>query len=197
MELRDKNGLTEQEFLAAYNPKDYDRPSLTADIAVFSLSEVETRLLLIRRGNHPFLGKWALPGGFVEKGESADEAAARELKEETGLLNTELMPAGLFSKPGRDPRAWVVSQAFAIIVSADQISSAHAGDDAASLCWFRIVTERTGSRIRVYFSAEDIAFSILLKLEGKGSVKVLEGGDNLAFDHSQIIADAMMTAGLL
>ncbi len=57
MELRDKNGLTEQEFLAAYQPKNYERPSLTADIAVFSVSKTETRLLLIRRGGHPFLGK--------------------------------------------------------------------------------------------------------------------------------------------
>ncbi|MCD8148507.1 MAG: hypothetical protein LUE92_02865 [Clostridiales bacterium] len=90
-----------------------------------------------------------------------------------------------------------VSQAFVVTVSAEQAPFAHAGDDAASICWFRIVSERTGSRVRVYFSAEDIAFSILLELEVKGSVKILEEGDNLAFDHSQIIADAMIAAGLL
>ncbi|MCD8118715.1 MAG: NUDIX hydrolase [Lachnospiraceae bacterium] len=196
MEIRDRNGLTEQEFLAAYKPGDYERPSLTADIAVFSLSKSETKLLLIRRGNHPCLGKWALPGGFVEKGESAKEAAKRELEEETGLTDADLIPVGLYSKPGRDPRCWVVSQAYAAIEPAYQIDAAHAGDDAASLCWFRIVTERTGYRIRVYFSAGDTAFTMLLELEGR-SVKVLEGEEKLAFDHGEIIADAMLTARLL
>ncbi|MCD8232741.1 MAG: NUDIX hydrolase [Clostridiales bacterium] len=196
MEIRDRNGLTEQEFLESYNPGDYERPSLTADIAVFSLSTSETKLLLIRRGNHPCLGRWALPGGFVESGESAEEAAGRELEEETGLSNTELAPVGLYSKPGRDPRTWIVSQAFAATVPAEQIAAAHAGDDAASLCWVKIVTERSGFRIRIYFSAGDTAFSVLLELEGK-KVKVLEGEEELAFDHAQIIADAMITAGLL
>ena len=105
--LRDKNGLTEEEFLAAYRPKDYPRPSLTADIAVFSQEAGALQVLLVRRGGHPFLGKWALPGGFAQPGEAVTQTARRELEEETGLKGLRLTPVGLFSQPGRDPRMWV------------------------------------------------------------------------------------------
>ena len=86
MEVRDKHGLTEQEFLTAYRPKDYPRPSLTADIAVFSCVADTARVLLVRRGGHPYLGKWALPGGFAQPGETVTDTARRELAEETGIL---------------------------------------------------------------------------------------------------------------
>ena len=84
MELRDKNGLTEAEFLANYRPGDYPRPSVAADIVIFTRKEDTVRVLLVRRGGHPCLGQWALPGGFVEPGETVGHAAARELEEETG-----------------------------------------------------------------------------------------------------------------
>ena len=90
MELRDKNGLTEQEFLASYHAGDFPRPSVTADIMIFSRDERGLKVLLVRRGGHPCLGQWALPGGFVEPNETIGHAAARELEEETGL--TGLVP---------------------------------------------------------------------------------------------------------
>ena len=104
-ELRDKNGLTEAEFLAGYDMTKFDRPSLTADNLIFSF-ENGVSLLLIRRKGHPYLGRWALPGGFAERGESIEESAARELKEETSLTGLEVVPAGFFAYPGRDPRGW-------------------------------------------------------------------------------------------
>ena len=111
MELRDKNGLTEAEFLKGYRQKDYPRPSLTADLAVIRSLE-EPAILLIRRGGHPYLNCWALPGGLVMPGEDAQTAAHRELQEETGLENLPLAPLGLYSKPGRDPRGWLYQQRF-------------------------------------------------------------------------------------
>ena len=75
-EIRDKNGLTEAEFLASSKVKDYPRPSLTADILIFNQYSGELQLLLIKRGGHPFINKWALPGGFVQPNERADQAAA-------------------------------------------------------------------------------------------------------------------------
>ena len=83
MELRDKHGLTEQEFLKNYRADKYPRPSMTADIVLLSPAKEGVEALLIRRGGHPFLGCWALPGGFVGPKESVDAAAARELEEET------------------------------------------------------------------------------------------------------------------
>ncbi len=86
MELRDKNGLTEREYLAQYRADKYPRPSVTVDVCIFSrAADGALRTLLIRRGGHPFLGWWALPGGFAQPGERVEEAAARELEEETNL----------------------------------------------------------------------------------------------------------------
>jgi len=148
--LRDKNGLTEEEFLAAYSPKDYPRPSLTADNCIFRVGPDGTlKLLLIRRGGHPFLGCWALPGGFVSPGETALEASRRELLEETGVEGLALEPVGLYSTPGRDPRGWTISQAH-IAVDSHGVT-AHAGDDAAAAAWFDVAsTEKDGHAALTY-----------------------------------------------
>lgn len=200
MEVRDKNGLTEAEFLAAYRPRDHERPSLTADIAVFAVTQERTRLLLIRRGNHPFLGKWALPGGFADQRETIEETAARELQEETSLTGLSMDSVGLFSSPGRDPRMWVVSQAFVSLIPPELAQKACAGDDAAAARWFDVRTERTGGRIQITFSAGDEQFAVCavwddgVKLTGRPQIETAGG---LAFDHAQIICMAMKTAGLL
>ena len=82
-ELRDKKGLTEAEFLAAYDPSKWERPSVTVDM--FCYCRENRSLLMVKRGGHPFIGKWALPGGFLEPDETAEQAVRRELAEETGV----------------------------------------------------------------------------------------------------------------
>ena len=79
MEKRDKRGLTEAEYLAQYKPGRYPQPSLTVDIILLAHAEGALRVLLVRRGGHPYLGCWALPGGFAEPQETTAQAAAREL----------------------------------------------------------------------------------------------------------------------
>lgn len=111
----------------AYSYK-YPRPALSADCVVVRGGKV----LLIRRKNPPFMGRWALPGGFVEPGETLAEAARRELREETGLRALSLRQVEAFGDPGRDPRGWVVSVAF-FIRAAGELK---AGDDAADAAWF-------------------------------------------------------------
>lgn len=103
--LRNQAGQTLEEFLAAYHPKDYPHPSVTVDLLIFSLERARPELLMIRRGNHPYLGCWALPGGFVEPEEFTEDAAARELEEETHVRGLTLSEIGLFSGPDRDPGA--------------------------------------------------------------------------------------------
>ena len=80
MELKNADGLTEKEFLEQYRPGDYEHPSVTVDMLIFAVDSKDegVDLLLIRRKNHPCIGKWAIPGGFVEMNESLEEAAARE-----------------------------------------------------------------------------------------------------------------------
>lgn len=91
-------------------------------------------LLLIKRKNAPFQGMWAFPGGFVDPGEDLVSAAARELKEETGIQHVTLMQVGAFGKPGRDPRGPTVTIAYTGFLRTDQ--KAEGSDDAARAAWF-------------------------------------------------------------
>lgn len=104
-------------------------PALTTDCVVF---DGRGRLLLIRRKNPPFQGAYALPGGFVEIGETTDNGCRRELSEETGLNVGELTLVGAYSDPDRDPRGHTCSIAYlANVASAEPV----AGDDAAAAEW--------------------------------------------------------------
>ncbi|GAA2778204.1 NUDIX hydrolase [Saccharopolyspora taberi] len=108
---------------------------LTTDIVVFAEANRELHVLLIRRGWDPFAGHWALPGGYVDTGETFAQAAHRELAEETGLTARRLVQVGVYDIPNRDPRGRVVSVAFATVL--DRMTSATAGDDAREARWFR------------------------------------------------------------
>ena len=194
MELLDKNGLTEAEYLANYRPGDYERPSVTADIAVFQESTAGWKLLLIRRGGHPFLGKWALPGGFSEPGETVDEAAARELREETDLTGLPLTPFGFFSTPGRDKRAWTMSEGFAALLP-EGGPVPKAGDDARETGWFTVDSRWENGVLTLAFEGPE-RFEARLQRDGAYAFSILDTG-GLAFDHAHIIARAMERMGLL
>ena len=164
-ELRDKRGLTEAEAIEAYRKKNYPKPALTADICIFAKSGEGWKLLLIRRGGHPYLGCWALPGGFADQGETIEATAARELREETGLTGLPLRLVGVYRAPGRDPRGWTVSAAYGTRVEGQL--DAVAADDAAEAGWFDVILPKDGP-----------------------AFVALPGGQKLAFDHARIIADA-------
>jgi 8-oxo-dGTP diphosphatase len=104
-------------------------PALTVDCVVL---DRQRRLLVVRRGNPPFKGKYALPGGFVDIGETVEDACRRELLEETGVRAGKLQLLGVYSDPKRDPRGHTCSVAFLTRV---QRASAKAGDDAAAVEW--------------------------------------------------------------
>ncbi len=134
----------DEAFLAAYRPGDFPRPSVTVDIVAFTILEGELRVLLVERGEPPFRGRWALPGGFVrvgdgggDRGESLDEAAARELAEETGLTPGQVFveQLGAFGAPDRDPRMRVISVAYYALVRPDLVPRVRAGGDARDAAW--------------------------------------------------------------
>ena len=112
---------------------DYPRPAVTVDIAIFTGKVPE--LLLIRRKHFPFEGDWALPGGFVEMDESLEEAALRELEEETGVSKVPLTEVGAFGDPSRDPRGRVITIAYAAVLEKSALK-VKAGSDAAEVAWF-------------------------------------------------------------
>lgn len=119
---------------------DWPRPAVTTDIAVFSDRGGVASILLIRRGRDPFAGAWALPGGFLDEGETLAACAARELREETGLVAGDLRLFGTYSEPGRDPRGWTLSVGFWTLVETGKGAGldAVAGDDARDCRWFAL-----------------------------------------------------------
>ena len=116
---------------------DWPRPMVTVDAAVFTFSDDKAKVLLINRGNEPFKGKWALPGGFVDMDEELEDAVARELEEETGLATVQLEQMRTFGTVGRDPRGRMITIVFMGIAKEDQ-TTIKAGDDAAQAQWFDI-----------------------------------------------------------
>ncbi|MEQ1893361.1 MAG: NUDIX domain-containing protein [Planctomycetota bacterium] len=116
---------------------EFPRPALTVDCVVFGLDGGRLSVLLVRRGLEPFRGRWALPGGFVHVGESLEQAARRELAEETGLERLYLEQLYTFGEPGRDPREHVVSVAYYALVNLHEHGPV-AASDAESAGWFAL-----------------------------------------------------------
>lgn len=200
MEKRDKNGLTEREFLESYSSDKYKKPSLTADIVLIARDGDKNELLLIKRGGHPYIDCFALPGGFAEPGESIERTAARELYEETAVENVVFESIGVFSSPGRDPRGWVVSDAFLAVADKKDIRVL-AGDDAAKAVWFSVFVNSNGKNIRLVSDGEEINIKFEKKnvpspFGVRAEYHITDDG-GLAFDHALILATAMRKLGLI
>jgi len=108
---------------------------VTVDIVIFNLREGSLQVLLVKRGVPPFEGQYAIPGGFIRGDESLEEAALRELHEETGVRNVFLEQLYTFGDPKRDPRGRVITVAYYALIASDKLSLV-AGADAAEAQWF-------------------------------------------------------------
>jgi 8-oxo-dGTP diphosphatase len=140
---------------------EYPRPALTVDCVVFGLDEDELEVLLIRRGLEPFAQRWALPGGFVHVDETLEEAARRELEEETGLRKVFLEQLYTFGALERDPRERVVTVAYYALVKLSD-HKVRAATDAADAAWFAI-----SDLPELAFDHEEIFDMALLRLRNK------------------------------
>lgn len=109
---------------------------LTVDVVIFTIREEQLQVLLIERGVAPFEGRWALPGGFLLQGESLEEAALRELQEETGVRDVYLEQLYTFGDPTRDPRGRIVTVAYYALIATDRALTA--GTDASAARWFPV-----------------------------------------------------------
>jgi 8-oxo-dGTP diphosphatase len=118
----------------AYTYK-YPRPAVTADCVVMT-KEAGPKVLLIQRGDQPFKGGWAFPGGFMNMDETTEQCAVRELKEETGLRLSKIQQIGAYSKVDRDPRGRAITVAYLAIV--DEPIAVTGQDDATKAEWFPI-----------------------------------------------------------
>ena len=139
----------------------YPHPAVTVDCVVFGFDEGELKVMLIRRGGPPFKGRWALPGGFVDLDESVDEAARRELREETGIERVFLEQLYTFGAVDRDPRERVISVAYYALVKLSD-HRIQAATDAAAAAWFCI-----SDLPPLAFDHEGIFEMALARLKGK------------------------------
>lgn len=195
--LIDKNGLNEQQFLENYHPENYKRPSVAADILILRLSEdySSLQILLIKRDEHPYLGCWALPGGFIHENETAYRAALRIMEKETGRRSAYLDQIYTFTRPGRDPRTWIMSIAYLSLVSGtDGAGEAVDGKEAH---WFdlkftdtfiELSSAEEGVRMIYDLKKETFANGILTYDNFTASQASEEG---LAFDHVEIVIESI------
>jgi 8-oxo-dGTP diphosphatase len=163
--------VTEQEFLASYDPRSFAPIAVTVDVVTLTIRDDVLDVLLVQRGAPPHAGRWALPGGFV-RSEDLDDAAIRELAEETGqhLGRIHLEQLASYGTPDRDPRMRVISVAY--LAFAPELGEPMAGSDAQAAAWVPV-----------------------------GSLGLAEGGGQrpgttrkLAFDHARILADGLERA---
>lgn len=183
--------MTQEEFLTAYKPGNYERPSVTVDMLVFCVGDKKDALkvLLVKRKKHPYKECWAVPGGFINMDESAGEAAKRELKEETGLEQVYLEQLYTFSNPKRDPRMRVLSIAYLALIPEMPLK---AGDDAADAAWFTI--EETEGQVLLHNEEREVRMQYAIKdnVFRNGVLTIddyyLEtaGGAEFAFDHQNL-----------
>ncbi|NRY62987.1 NUDIX hydrolase [Clostridium beijerinckii] len=213
-ELADKN---ERKFLSEYDVNIYDRPSVTNDIIIFTTGDrIEEnsrkvpkkgmQVLLIKRDDYPYKGKWAIPGGFVKNDESLEDGALRKLKEETGIDNVYTEQLYTFGEVNRDPRTRVISIGNIALISKEDIRFGDYKDRKESK-WFWVEKNLVDSKkdethtINKYilkFESEDeeikFNYEIIEKIERtifrkkETNYKTLnESNEELAFDHYKII----------
>lgn len=209
-------GIDEITYLKNYDMTAYDQPSVTVDMLLLTVDEIKSenirklpekrmKILLIQRKEHPYIGQWAIPGGFVRMNESLEQAAYRELSEETGVDNVYLEQLYTFGAVNRDPRGRIISSAYMSLVDMNQIST-KAGTDASDAKWFDIryklvkdTVKSEGNRsietkeIEIELNHESIrlkAVAEVLKIVSGKHVtfeRKLLSSDQLAFDHGVII----------
>lgn len=161
--------------LSNYNPAIYNKPSVTVDICICRYVNKVVEVLLIKRAQEPFKDSWAIPGGFLqivnpdilEGQESLETAAARELKEETGVEGVEILELKSYSNPTRDPRMRIITIVFYALLDASKITNQNivAGDDAKEVGWFPLKTPG----VNLAFDHNIILTDLYNRLQGKVS----------------------------
>ncbi|MCD4714048.1 MAG: NUDIX hydrolase [Clostridiales bacterium] len=216
----DALGLTEEDFLREYDISKFDQPSLTVDILLLTISENKVdnyrklankslKVLLIKRKEHPFIGKWALPGGFVRMDESIEAAAYRELKEETNVNNAYLEQLHTYGDVDRDPRGRIISTSFMSLVNSNEIDL-NPGTDAEEARWFEVEydvykKERLFNKIGfidneyIRLCLKNDAINLMTEIKASRVVSgkhvsynhTIESKGDLSFDHALIIQNGI------
>ena len=209
---KNAKGQTLEEFLREYDPYKYETPSCTTDAVIFACPGKPDglleglKVLLIRRGNRPSIGLWALPGGFINLRENLEDTAMRELEEETGVKGVVMEQIATYGDYDRDPRSRVITTAYMALVDERDVS-VKAGDDAADAVWCGVSLECLKSvqkdgrvwntySLKVENEERNLKTEALVEEEeGCGLIrdkkfKVIQPG-LIAVDHAAIIVQAL------
>ena len=191
--------MSEEEFLKNYDSSQYEKLSMTADILVISVSskdrinyrktdEKRMSILLMKRDNHPFKGKWCLPGGFLNpKSETLEECARRVLKQETNISNLYLEQLYTFDSLNRDPRMRVVSTSFVALIDKNNLK-----EKVENSSWFDIILIEDNNhdvKVELDNGSEKISFVIHKELKENSEYFNFSTKENksIAFDHDKVI----------
>lgn len=172
----------EQEFLSQYDPNEYERPSIASDVLVFSTEGSVLKLLLIKRNDYPFKGKWCLPGSFIGTDETAEEAASRTLLKETGMTGIAMEQLYTFSKIDRDPRMRIISVSYIAMVP-NRAMRFRKGIRDGEAVLFDVV--RTEDGFELLSDLTDPS------LQGTPDHGIRVRKNEIAFDHAEIIQTAL------
>ena len=215
---KNRQGKTLEEFISVYDAKKYDCPSNTVDMIVlrsdgpYRDGAQSLRVLMIKRSNHPSIGWWALPGGFVDIREDLDHAARRELEEETGVQDLPMVQLRTWGAWDRDPRWRVITTAYLALVEGEL--PVRAGDDAADAAWFEVELEEVYEETDTLSGNAVTRFELKLTSAGQPDAPCvltasflrirtrrgpltdtryeLLSSDGIAVDHGLILADAVL-----
>ena len=194
-----KEYKNEKEFLEAYDKSQFELLSVTTDILVLSVSSYENdnyrktdekhmSVLLIKRNDYPFKGKWCFPGGFVGYNEHLDSAPLRILKDETNLSDIYLEQLYTYGDPKRDPRMRIISTAYMALIDKNRLNG-KLKEDAS---WFDIKILENDNIIDIFLNNGETNINVKLekvirdKTTDRYEFKVLENND-LAFDHAKVL----------
>jgi ADP-ribose pyrophosphatase YjhB (NUDIX family) len=161
-----KNEQTEAEFLKNYNIHEFDLPLTSVDMSIFTIEAGELKVLLVKRAQHPAIGHWALPGGFInlQADESIDDTARRKLMAKTGVDTSHLEQVRTFGNAGRDPRGWSVTIAYMALISSDNIQL-QSSESTEEVVWVSL--EDINQNYRLAFDHNEILNVCYQRLKSK------------------------------
>ena len=190
---------SEEEFLANYNPNEYDRISMTTDILLFSVSDLSQynyrktnekvmSILLVKRDTYPFKDKWCVPGGFLKVDEELEECPKRILTEETNLRNIYMEQLYTFGAVKRDPRMRIVSSAYMALIDKNTLKE----KIKSNAKWFNISFEEKNASVKLILTSDsdrielDIKKTLVEKTTKRYKYEIVNN-DSIAFDHAEVI----------
>ncbi len=190
---------SEEEFLKAYNPNEFERLSLTTDIIIFSVSDEQVAnyrktskkrfsILLVKRNTYPFKDKYCLPGGFVGINENLEDAPIRVLKNETNLQNIYLEQLYTYGDVHRDPRMRIISTSYMALIDKNKLNEKISKDAS----WFNLDIEEKNNIVTIYLDNGKEHFSFKIKkilkelTTDRYKYEIIEN-EHLAFDHALVI----------